>query len=157
VRSAILTTWFSEHRSRLCLALAMVRRRLNCPLHPSMSLPMSRIFSQERSSAVQDDCLGVAQRGLLGQGGVALFDSTTPGYLDGSDDASLDACPSLKSLEQEYDTSTSTSRVSLPQDRISYSSFNTPVPFEQRLVCPLGCKRCYPADTWKIFQIGRTC
>jgi hypothetical protein len=98
---------------------------------------MSCICSQEGSPVGQDDCLGVAQHGLLGQGGVALFGSTTPGYLDGPDNASLDACPSLKSLEQEYDTSTSTLRVSLPQDRISFPYLNTPVPFEQRLVCPL--------------------
>jgi hypothetical protein len=98
---------------------------------------MSRIFPQEGSPVGQDDCLGVTQQGLLGEGGVALFDSATPGYLDGSKDALLDACPSLKNLEQEYDVSTSTSRVSLPQDRISYSYLNTPVSFEQRLVCPL--------------------
>jgi hypothetical protein len=98
---------------------------------------MSRICSQGGSPVGQDDCVGVAQHGLLGQGGVALFGPTTPVYLNGSEDASLDAYPSLKSLEQEYDASTSTSRVSLPQDRISYSYLNTPVPFEQRLVCPL--------------------
>jgi hypothetical protein len=98
---------------------------------------MSRIFSQEGSPVGQDDCLGVAQYGLSGQGGVALFSSTTPGYLDGLDDASLDACPSLKSLEQEYDVSSNTSRVSLPQDRISFPCLNSPAPFEQRLVCLL--------------------
>jgi hypothetical protein len=98
---------------------------------------MSCIFSQERSPVGQDDCCGVAQHGLLGQGGVALFGSTTPGYLDGPDDASLDVFPSLERLEQEYDASTSTSGVSLPQDRISFPYLNTPVPFEQRLVCPM--------------------
>jgi hypothetical protein len=98
---------------------------------------MSRICPQDGSPIGQDNCVEVARHGLLVQGGVALFGPTTPGYLDGSDDASLDACPSLKILEQEYDASTSTSGVSLPQDRISFPYLNTPVSFEQRLVCLL--------------------